>query len=88
MWEWAQGQVERRQAPRESGPFAAIARLYSGQCQPCVVLNLSETGAKLALTRSGVLPKEFELSIPARNACWRVRVAWQQERELGVYRVR
>jgi PilZ domain len=88
MWEWAKRQAERRAAPRESGPFAAVARLYSGQSQPCVVVNLSDTGAKLALSRNGVLPKEFELTIPARNASWRVRVVWQKNRELGVYRLR
>ena len=87
MWDWARGEVERRETPRERGPFAAVARLYSGQSQPCTVLNLSETGAKLALTRNGVLPKEFELLIPAKNASWRVRVVWQDDRELGVYRV-
>ena len=87
MWDWARGQAERREAPRERGPFAAVVRLYSGQSQPCIVLNLSETGAKLALIRNGTLPKEFELLVPAKNASWRVRVVWQDERELGVYRV-
>ena len=87
MWDWARAHVERRDAPRESGPFAAVARLYSGQSQPCIVLNLSETGAKLARTRNGILPKEFELYIPAKHASWRVRVVWQDERELGVYRL-
>ena len=87
MWDWARGQVERRASPRERGPFAAVARLYSGQSLPCIVLDLSETGAKLALTRNGVLPKEFELLIPARNTSWQVRLVWQDERELGVCRV-
>ena len=88
MWgKGRQHQVERRGAPREAGPFAAVVNLYSGRLLPCTVLNLSETGAKLGLTRETVLPKEFELSIPARNVSWRVRVVWQQDRELGVCRL-
>jgi hypothetical protein len=79
--------AERRKTPRETGPFAAVVRLYSGRALPCAVLNLSEAGAKLALAKDGVLPKEFELAIPARNASWRVRVVWQDGRELGVFRI-
>ena len=80
-------QAERRKAPRETGPFAAVVRLYSGRSLACAVLNLSETGAKLALAKDNVLPKEFELAIPAKNASWRVRVVWQDGKELGVFRV-
>jgi hypothetical protein len=79
--------VERRKAPRETGPFPAVARLYSGRSLACAVLNLSEAGAKLALAKDNVLPKEFELAIPAKNASWRVRVVWQDGKELGVFRV-
>jgi hypothetical protein len=87
MWDLGKDQAERRQSPRETGPFAAVARLYNGRSMPCSVLNLSESGAKLAMTRETVLPKEFELSIPARNASWRVRVVWQDGKELGVFRI-
>ena len=89
MWgkDQVQDEAERRRAPREPGPCAAVVKLYSGRLLPCAVLNLSETGAKLGFPREIVLPKEFELSIPARNASWRVRVVWQQDREVGVYRI-
>lgn len=79
--------AERRRAPRETGPFPAVVRLYSGRSLACAVLNLSEAGAKLSLAKDDFLPKEFELAIPARNASWRVRVVWQDGRELGVCRV-
>jgi PilZ domain len=87
MREMGDEPIERRKALRETGPFAAVARLYSGHSIACIVLNLSESGAKLALAKGHVLPKEFELSIPARNASWRVRVVWQDGRQLGVFRV-
>jgi hypothetical protein len=79
--------ADRRKALRETGPFPAVVRLYSGRSLACAVLNLSEAGAKLALARDDVLPKEFELAIPARNASWLVRVVWQDGRELGVFRI-
>ena len=87
MWEMGKDQVDRRLVSRESGPFAAVVRLYSGRSFGCAVLNLSESGAKLGLAREEVLPKEFELSIPAKNASWLVRVVWQQGKELGVFRI-
>jgi hypothetical protein len=87
MWDTAKGQVERRRGPRETGPFAAVVKLYSGRLLPCTVINVSDGGAKLSLAKEAVLPKEFELSIPAKNASWRVRMVWQQGRELGVFRM-
>jgi hypothetical protein len=87
MWQMGKGEADRRTTPRESGPYAAVIRLYSGRLFPCTVLNMSDNGAKLALVRDKILPKEFELSVPAKHAAWRVRVAWQQGRELGIFRV-
>lgn len=79
--------VEQRKALRETGPFPAVVKLYSGRSLACAVLNLSEAGAKLALAKDDVLPKEFELAIPSRNASWLVRVVWQDGKELGVFRI-
>lgn len=87
MWGLSKVDSERRILSRETGPFAAVVRLYSGRLFPCTVLNVSDTGAKLGLIREINLPKQFELSIPAKNALWRVRVVWQQGRELGVCRM-
>lgn len=87
MRELGKTQADRREAPRETGPFAAVVKLYSGRLFPCAVLNVSDTGGKLALAKEKLLPKEFELSIPAKNASWRVRVVWQQGRELGIRRI-
>jgi len=87
MREIEKSQVERRKSVRETGPFAAVIKLYSGRLLPCTIINVSESGAKLALAKETVLPKEFELSIPAKNASWRVRVVWQQAKEIGVYRI-
>jgi hypothetical protein len=87
MWSAGKEPGERRGTPRESGPLAGVVKLYNGRSLPCVVLNLSETGAKLSISRDVILPTEFQLSIPARQVSWRVRVAWQDQGQLGVYRM-
>jgi hypothetical protein len=86
--EMGKGKVDRRLAVRESGPFPAVAKLYGGQSHNCVVVDLSERGARLALAGKGAtLPTEFELIIPSRSASWRVRVVWQEGNEVGVCRL-
>ena len=50
----------------------------------CVVRNLSETGARLELSDSGVLPPEFNLVIPNKDLSHRARVVWRSEGLVGV----
>jgi PilZ domain len=82
-----EGTRERRRSKREIVPLAGTIRLPNGREAGSVVLNLSESGAKLALPKRTFLTREFDLFIPARQVCWRVRVAWQRDNELGVCRV-
>ena len=84
---WDEGTGERRRAVREIVPLAGIIRLPSRREAGSVVLNLSESGAKLAMTKRTFLTREFDLFIPARQVCWRVRVIWQRDNELGVCRI-
>jgi hypothetical protein len=39
------------------------------------------------MTKRTFLTREFDLFIPARQVCWRVRVIWQRDNELGVCRI-
>jgi PilZ domain len=87
MLEMQNGRIDRRVSVREPGPFAGAVRLYSGQSIACTVVNLSASGAKLRLAKESLLPKEFELSVPALNVSWLVRLVWQQRKELGVARL-
>ncbi len=80
-------QVERRLSVRETGAVAAAVKLYNGHSVGCAVSNLSESGAKLVFAKRTDLPQEFELSIPARNMSWRVRVVWRDGLQLGVCRI-
>src|SRR5262249_31953041 len=50
----------------------------------CVVRNMSDTGAKLAVTASAFVPREFELMVPKRQAAYRARIIWRQSDEVGI----
>lgn len=50
----------------------------------CVVRNLSETGAKLAVTESVTLPEHFELVMPQKNVIRRCVLRWRRGDEAGV----
>jgi PilZ domain len=50
----------------------------------CVVRNMSDAGAKLAVTGSAFVPREFELVIPKRQAAYQARIIWRQSDEVGI----
>jgi len=50
----------------------------------CVVRNMSDTGAKLAVTESAFVPREFELVVPKREAAYRAKIIWRQSDEVGI----
>lgn len=50
----------------------------------CLVRDLSESGARLALSKGVALPETFELSIPHREATYRCVLRWQRPGEVGV----
>ena len=50
----------------------------------CVVRDVSETGARLALASPVVLPETFSLIIEPQNKRYRARVKWQRLTVVGV----
>ena len=50
----------------------------------CVVRNTSDTGARLAVPATAVLPDRFELYIPRRQTACVVRARWRRRDEVGV----
>jgi PilZ domain len=50
----------------------------------CVIRNMTETGAKLAVTESAFVPREFELVVPKRQAAYRARIIWRQSDQVGI----
>jgi|SRR3954467_12079491 hypothetical protein len=51
---------------------------------PCVVKNLSRTGAKLTGSNLPVLPDRFELSVPQKKSIYSVKMKWRDADLIGV----
>jgi len=50
----------------------------------CVVRNTSGAGAYVRVPSATLLPEEFELHIPRKNAAYRVRARWRRLEDVGV----
>ena len=69
---------DRRKSRRK--PLQAPA-LLSFDDQPgneCWTLDLSDTGARLLVPRTVLLPAQFELHVPARNITRRAKLVWRR----------
>ena len=62
----------------------ATIRLDDGEEIPCVLRDLSQTGAKLAVSRRYRLPATFYLVVHGREVAFPVRRAWQRGDFAGV----
>jgi hypothetical protein len=50
----------------------------------CIIRNLSETGAKLELSSSVMIPERFELVIPRKGETRRARIVWHRDELMGI----
>lgn len=79
-----QPRPERRLSPRRNCAIAAELVFDQGRrIVPCIIRNVSETGAKLELRSMVGIPQSFIL----RGASFqpqRCRVAWRALKEMGV----
>lgn len=75
--------VDRREERTESNLIAVI-RLPDGTEIPCVVKDVSKSGAKLGIPRGCVLPENFMFKVNGRGFVFRVRLAWQRDSYAGV----
>ena len=74
------GEVRRRTHLRD-GVLAEGRGRIVGDCR---ILNRSELGAQLQLTRETPLPKSFLLTDPATKTRFRATLIWQKGAEAGV----
>jgi hypothetical protein len=76
---------ELRSVPRKRSILGGRI-VFNNRCSTldCVVRDLSETGAKLALDSSATLPSEFELEIPHKAESPSARVMWHKGGACGV----
>jgi hypothetical protein len=75
----------RRSSARNRSFIRGRIQFNNGQASfDCLVRDLSQTGARLAVTGSAPLPDVFELLLPSRDARFRAQVRWRHADEIGV----
>jgi hypothetical protein len=75
----------RRNSARNRSFIRGRIQFNNGQASfDCLVRDLSQTGARLAVTGSAPLPDVFELILPSRDARFRAQVRWRHADEIGV----
>jgi hypothetical protein len=73
--------ANRRDKPRLRSFMAATVLYNNGQSTlDCVIRNISEDGAKLALPAEVALPDRFDLAVPQRNKTYRATMARRRGR--------
>lgn len=75
--------TDRRRSDRRPVDAPGIIHLGNGRERECRVVNLSETGAKLAVRPGDLLPERFSLGSGIRRPR-PVRVVWRNGGEIGV----
>jgi hypothetical protein len=77
--------LERRKQCRQRTFWAGqIIVERSRSVAECLVRNLSFGGAKLALSGTTFVPREFELHIPEHRVEFRAKLVWRRSGEMGV----
>jgi PilZ domain len=76
---------DKRTARRRPMRYSAWLALGPGETQPCVLSDISDTGARIDVKNPKALPDQFLLFLSksgsARRAC---RVIWRKARQIGV----
>jgi hypothetical protein len=75
--------LERRLSPRRNTNIRAEIAFSGGQRLPCIVKDVSETGARIELASVGKVPNGLVLLVPGHlpQPC---RVAWRSLKEMGL----
>jgi len=76
--------LERRIAPRRNTTLPATIVFNGGRASlPCVVRNVSESGAKLQVSSVAGVPNSFDLLVEGHRpqSC---RIVWRSLKEIGV----
>jgi hypothetical protein len=77
--------LERRKQQRWPAYWAGrISFKQSGSVAECLIRNTSGDGAKLVLSGTVFVPREFDLNIPKHRADYRAKVIWRRTEEVGV----
>lgn len=76
---------DRRKEPRQRTVRAAITS-FEGQVSPipCVLLDISKSGARLHAHEPAELPERFQLQIESDSTTHTCEVVWRNGNEIGV----
>jgi hypothetical protein len=79
------GEDERRGSPRQKSFLRGIV-YYNNRsaAADCLVRDISETGARLELSESVIIPYEIDLHIPKKGETFRARVQWRHGDGVGI----
>jgi hypothetical protein len=79
------GEAERRSSPRQKSFLRGII-YYNNRsaAADCLVRDISETGARLELSESVIIPYEIDLHIPKKGETFRARVQWRHGDGVGI----
>ena len=77
--------MERRRYPRGRSYYGGVIAFNARQSTiDCIVRNVSQAGAKIAMTGTVLLPDSFDLTIARRETSVRARLVWRNSSEAGV----
>jgi len=78
--------IERRRSLRDQVQYSAWIEIGNGSLpRHCVVLDVSEEGARIMLASAATLPQEFSLVFTKYGRiCRRCRMVWRSGVEVGV----
>ena len=79
------GEAERRSSPRQKSFMRGII-YYNNRsaAADCLIRDISETGARLELSESVIIPYEIDLHIPKKGETFRARVQWRHGDGVGI----
>jgi hypothetical protein len=77
--------IEKRKSPRKAFERPGLIRLFWQASEPCIVRDISRTGARLACSTTDKIPDEFRLQLsPDGVVARQCRVVWKSDTEIGV----
>ncbi len=77
-------QDQRRNIRARTLHRAIVGMIDGDEKIPCLIRNISEGGARLALSNAHSLPSEFTLTIVHRGQMYHARTVWRSMTEAGV----
>jgi hypothetical protein len=75
--------AEQRKFPRRGIELVVQIRMVDGSIARAVLLDLSQSGARLKVPNPHILPEQFLLKMDSRIQR-RARIVWRSDQEIGV----